>query len=83
MSFLRGVSLARSAAPRSFYCTRNMSVSAIIRDVNTPTKTDSAGSRDLVQEQKDRQSNATLADIVNDAPSTFSAKIEVDLWAPG
>ncbi|UZJ53219.1 hypothetical protein CBS101457_002539 [Exobasidium rhododendri] len=68
MSFLRGVTQARSAIRRAQYA-RTVSTSAILREAKVPTKIDSTASRDLIKEQQERQTIATLADVINDAPS--------------
>lgn len=66
MSLLR-VCLGRLAVSSAPYV-RNLSSSAALRDSDTPAKLDNTESRNLLQEQQERQTNPVIADVVNDAP---------------
>lgn len=66
MSLLR-VFLGRLAVPSTPYV-RSLSSSAVLRESDAPAKLDNTESRNLLQEQQDRQTNPVIADVVNDAP---------------
>lgn len=68
MSLLRA-SLARLAPPAQGF--RALSTSAILRDASTPVKVDPSQTRDIVKEQHERQSDAVVADVINDAPRAY------------
>ena len=68
MSLLRA-SLARLPPPAQGF--RALSTSAILREASTPVKVDPSQTRDIVKEQHERQSDAVVADVVNDAPRAY------------
>lgn len=57
--------------PRPQSSIRTLSTTATLRDASSPAKVVSEESRDIIKEQHERQSNAVVADVVNDAPCAF------------